>query len=91
MRATTPPEDELHPDVLAVLAELWRQHGAGAPRSLAALRKGAALPMSSLRRLVGALQAAGLVTPAPDARVAGAVQLSEEGAALCRTLFTTGP
>jgi len=89
MQTPTPQEDELHPDVLAVLAALWRQYREGAPRSLAALSKGAGLPMSSLRRLLGALQAAGLITPAPDARATGAVQLSEEGAALCRTLFTT--
>jgi DNA-binding MarR family transcriptional regulator len=69
---------QLHEASQAMPAKAW---------SLAKLSKRAALPMSTLRRLLVQLQAAGLVETTFAEDGTGSAGLTEEGRRLCAELF----
>ncbi|TKC79277.1 transcriptional regulator [Trinickia terrae] len=80
---------ELDPGMAALLAQLHEaSRAAGAKAwSLAKLSKRSALPMSTLRRLLVQLQAAGLVKMTIDDDGTGSAVLTDEGRHLCAALF----
>ncbi|RZF28233.1 ArsR family transcriptional regulator [Paraburkholderia sp. UYCP14C] len=82
-------DDEVDPQLVAILAQLWRAHRETPQRawSLAKLSKQAGVPMSSLRRHLTALAGGGLVDPIFHDDGTGTASLSEIGAQLCADLF----
>jgi hypothetical protein len=79
--------------LVVVLGELWgaRNESPGKPWSLAKLSKRAQLPMSTLRRLLTELTAAGLVDVEIRPDGTGSSVLTEQGASVCAELFGAGP
>ncbi|GAB7522998.1 helix-turn-helix domain-containing protein [Paraburkholderia sp. 2C] len=75
--------------LVVVLGELWgaRDESPGKPWSLAKLSKRAQLPMSTLRRLLTELTAAGLVDVESRPDGTGSAVLTEQGAQVCADLF----
>jgi hypothetical protein len=76
--------------LVVVLGELWgaRNESPDKPWSLAKLSKRAQLPMSSLRRLLTELTAAGLVDVELRPDGTGSAVLTEQGAQVCADLFS---
>lgn len=87
----TPPPDgaELDPTIAGILFQLWgaSREEAGRPWSLARLSKRAEVPMSTLRRHLTQLEAAGLVAVDVDELGRGSASLLDEGRSLCAALF----
>jgi DNA-binding IclR family transcriptional regulator len=91
----TPPEGGeagLDPALAALLACLYEaaSDGADKPWSLAKLSKRAQAPMSSLRRMLTQLDAAGLTVTTVRDDGTGSAALTEEGRSLCAALFDAG-
>ena len=86
---TPPPDGELDPLIAGILFQLWgaSREEAGKPWSLARLSKRAEVPMSTLRRYLTQLEAAGLVRVTMDEQGRGSAGLLDEGLALCAALF----
>jgi hypothetical protein len=76
--------------LVVVLGELWgaRNESPDKPWSLAKLSKRAQLPMSTLRRLLTELTAAGLVDVELRPDGTGSAGLTEQGAHVCADLFS---
>jgi hypothetical protein len=76
--------------LVVVLGELWgaRNESPDKPWSLAKLSKRAQLPMSTLRRLLTELTAAGLVEVELRTDGTGSAVLTEQGAQVCADLFS---
>lgn len=95
-QADAPPEggdeDGLDPALAALLACLHEAatDGAGKPWSLAKLSKRAQAPMSSLRRMLTQLDAAGLTVTTLRDDGTGSAVLTDEGRTLCAALFDAG-
>jgi len=89
-----PPDagDEPDPAVAAALLGLWRAacEADGRPWSLARLGKQAGLPMSTLRRVLAQLEAAGLACVSLQDDGRGTAALSESGRELAREIFGAG-
>jgi DNA-binding MarR family transcriptional regulator len=83
------PDDDIDPVIAALLQQLWSaaQAPGAAAWSLAKLAKQAGLPMSTLRRVLTQLGAAGLtaVTDHEDGRPTAV--LTPAGRELCAALF----
>lgn len=63
MDAQEPLEEQLPPELVRILDELYQEHQrSGAPLSLARLSKRTELRMSTLRRFLTALEEAGIAT-----------------------------
>ncbi|WP_323121120.1 transcriptional regulator [Burkholderia alba] len=86
-------EAALDPALSALLACLHEAAAepAGKPWSLAKLSKRAQTPMSSLRRTLTQLDAAGLTVTVVRDDGTGSATLTEEGRALCGALFDGAP
>jgi DNA-binding IclR family transcriptional regulator len=81
--------DELDPVIATVLLQLWEasQDPAGKSWSLAKLSKRAQVPMSTLRRGLTQLDAAGLVDVVSREDGTGAAALNVAGWEFCAALF----
>jgi DNA-binding MarR family transcriptional regulator len=84
-----PADDTADPEWLPILVALWaidretpRRHA-----SFAKLRKQTGMPMSTLKRHLAALSAAGVLSMENREDGTGDVALTPEGAAICRQLF----
>jgi hypothetical protein len=86
---TVPASVEFDPVFVDVLEQLWIAFNEAReqPWSLAKLSKRSALPMSTLRRALTDLEAAGFVRVAVFEDGRGNAALSEEGALLSEELF----
>lgn len=82
---------ELDPAVVALLQQLWEvsQEPAAAPWSLAKLSKQSGLPMSTLRRVLTQLAAAGLAEMREREDGRASANLSAAGRELCGAIFGT--
>ncbi|MDR8729302.1 hypothetical protein FEQ05_03187 [Burkholderia pseudomultivorans] len=88
---TTPESDEspLDPALVATLATLndAAADPAGKPWSLPKIAKRTQLPMSTLRRVLTQLDAAGLTATTLNEDGTGSAALTDEGRAVCAQLF----
>lgn len=86
-------EETLDPIIAAVLQALWQASldDAGRPATLAKLSKWTRLPMSTLRRTLTQLQAAGLLSFSVREDGTGSAALTATGMELCTAIFPAQP
>jgi hypothetical protein len=84
--------DDIDPQLVAVLAQLWRAEceTPGRAWSLAKLSKQAGVPMSGLRRQLTTLEDGGLALTTLAEDGTGTAVLSTDGRAFCADLFGAG-